>query len=84
MQARLLDQLINVKPEELELLRRLNEMGAASADELAVKLNRVGDDLTPVLKHLLDKDLLQVRLVDMGDDEKETLYLTARSVREIL
>lgn len=83
MQARLLDQLINVKPEELDLLRRLNEMGAASADELAVKLNRVGDDITPILKHLLEQDLLQVRTVDIGGEE-ETLYLTARNVREVL
>jgi predicted transcriptional regulator len=78
-----LDQLIGISPEELKILRLLNKLGAASADELAVKLDRAGEDIMPQIQHLLNSKLLQMKIVDSGE-EKTELYLTARDVRPLL
>jgi DNA-binding MarR family transcriptional regulator len=79
----LLDQLIGVTPQELEMLRKLKEIGAASADELAIQLKRAGDDLKPELNDLIKRNLLQVRSIE-HDGEKTEIYLTAHSVRGLL
>ncbi|MEW5987772.1 MAG: hypothetical protein AB1791_14150 [Chloroflexota bacterium] len=83
MASNILDLLLDLSPEELELLRKVNQTGAASADELAIKLNRAGDDLTPDLQRLLAHKLLQARTVKAGGEETE-IYLTVRDVRSLL
>ena len=83
MASNILDQLIGVTPRELDLLRMVNKIGAASADELAVKLNRAGDDLTPEINDLIKRNLLQVRTIQR-DGETTEIYLTTHSVRPLL
>lgn len=83
MTTTVLDQLIGVSREELALLRQLNEMGAASADELAVRLNRAGEDIMPHIENLVKHRLLQVRSLDIAGDTIE-LYMTDRNIRELL
>ncbi len=78
-----IDQLVGVTPEELALLRKVNEVGAVSEDELAIKLKRGGDDLTPEIDALVKRHLLQVKTVK-HDDEETQLYMTAREVRDVL
>jgi hypothetical protein len=78
-----IDQLVGVTQEELALLRKVNEVGAVSEDELAIKLKRGGDDLTPEIDSLVSRRLLQVKTVH-HDDEETRLYLTAREVRDVL
>ena len=78
-----IDQLVGVTPEELALLRKVNEVGAVSEDELAIKLKRGGDDLTPEIDSLVKRHLLQVRVVEHGG-EQTLLYLAAREVRDML
>ncbi len=83
MPSSLLDQLIGISPEELALLRKLKEVGAASADELAVKLNRAGDDLTLEISNLVKRNLLQTKKFKHGEEEFE-VYLTASDIRPLL
>ena len=78
-----IDQLVGVTPEELALLRKVNEVGAVSEDELAIKLKRGGDDLTPEIDSLVNRHLLQVKTVKHADGETR-LYMTAREVRDVL
>ena len=78
-----IDQLVGVTPEELALLRKVNEVGAVSEDELAIKLKRGGDDLAPEINSLVKRHLLQVKKVE-HDGEQTLLYLTAREVRDVL
>jgi len=83
MEQNVLDSLIGVTPRELALLRKVNEIGAASADDLAVKLKRAGDDLTPEINDLVKRKLLQVRTIE-HDGEKTYIYLTSHEVRPLL
>lgn len=83
MTANVLDQLIGMSKEELELLRELNDMGAASADELAIQLDRAGEDITPVIENLLEQRLLQVKHIGKGENAVD-LYMTNRKLRELL
>jgi hypothetical protein len=83
MSNNVIDQLVGVTQEELALLRKVNEVGAMSEDELAIKLKRGGDDLAPEIDSLVNRHLLQVRTVK-HDDEETRLYLTAREVRDVL
>jgi DNA-binding MarR family transcriptional regulator len=83
MASTILDQLIGVTPQELELLRKVNEIGAVSVDELAIKLKRAGDDLAPEIDDLVQRNLLKVRTLN-HDGEKTLIYLTAHDVRPLL
>ena len=76
----LIDKFVGMTPDELVLLKKVKELGAASADELAIKLRRAGDDLTPEIDHLVKRDLLQVRTLT-HDGEETKIYLAAREVR---
>jgi DNA-binding MarR family transcriptional regulator len=78
-----LDELIGISQKELELLRMVNGIGAASADELAVKLRRAGDDLTPEIQDLVKRKLLQKKTLQR-DSEKLHIYLASRKIRPLL
>ncbi len=58
-------------------------MGAATADELAVKTNRAGDDITPDLESLRKRNLVMVKPRERGG-EKYDLDLTSRGIRDLL
>lgn len=79
----LIDKIAGVTPDELAVLKKVKELGAASADELAIKLRRAGDDLTPEIDALVKRDLLQVRTL-VHDGEETKIYLTQRDVRSWL
>ena len=83
MASSVLDQLIGVTPRELELLRKVKEVGAASADELAIKLRRAGDDLSPDIDDLVKRKLLVLRTVER-DGVTTEVYLTSHDVRPLL
>jgi len=83
MTKNLVDQLCAISPRELEMLRTLKAMGAASADELAVKLSRAGEDLRSEIEDLVRRKLLQVKTVEC-EDEKLNIYLAAREIRPLL
>ena len=83
MGVSLFDQLVGVSSDQLALLRKLKELGAAGADELAVKLNRAGDDLTPEIENLVKRNLLEVRTLKVGEEEFQ-VYLTSSAIRSLL
>ena len=83
MASGLLDRLVGISQEELALLRKLKEVGAAGEDELAVKLNRSGDDLTPEISNLVKRNLLQVKTFKHEDEEFQ-VYLTAPEIQSLL
>ncbi len=83
MGINVLDQLVGLSHDELDLLRKVNEIGAASADELAVKLRRAGDDVMPEIRDLLGRKLLQQKTL-RRNGEKLHVYLTAREIRRLL
>ncbi len=79
----LIDKVANMTPDELAVLKKVKELGAASADELAIKLRRAGDDLTPEIDSLVKRDLLQVRTL-VHDGEETKIYMAQRDVRSWL
>jgi len=81
--ASLIDKIQGMTANELAVLKKVKELGAASADELAVKLRRAGDDLTPEIDSLVKRDLLQVRTL-VHDGEETKIYLAQRDVRSWL
>jgi DNA-binding MarR family transcriptional regulator len=79
----LIDKVAGMTPDELAVLKKVKELGAASADELAIKMRRAGDDLTPEIDSLVKRDLLQVRTL-VHDGEETKIYLAQHDVRSWL
>jgi DNA-binding MarR family transcriptional regulator len=75
--------LRSVKPEERNILYVLRQTGAASADQLAVKLNRIGEDLTPQLDSLERRNLLKAKNLKC-DGSKTRVYITNPRIRRSL
>lgn len=69
-----LDQLIGLTADDLELLKTLSHIGAATAEEVALKLNRPGANLTPQIEELVQRKLLEARTTRVGDETFE-VYL---------
>lgn len=68
---------------ELDILRTLKRSGALLEPELPLKLNRISDDLTPELRKLRDRKLVEVRTVEHYG-EKMDIYLTSRDIDRLL
>jgi len=68
MDTNLLDQLIELTPDDLKLLKVLGYMGAATAEEVALKLNRPGYDLTPQMEQLVKRKLVEARKMTVGGE----------------
>ena len=78
-----IDRLSEIKPSELAILRKVNELGAALEEDIAIKLNRFDDDLKPELERLRERELLTVRTAKHGDNGTN-IYLTDHSIRNLL
>ena len=78
-----LDQLVGLTLDDLELLKVLGHMGAATAEEVALKLNRPGDDLTPRMQELVQRKLLEARTTRVEDETFE-VYIVDPLVRKTL
>ena len=78
-----LDRLIDLKPTELALLREVKKLGAALEEDLALKLDRLGDDLKPEIANLRKRKLLDVRTWD-ENGEKAEIYLTSHDILDLL
>jgi len=76
-----LDQLIGLTPDDLKLLKTLSHIGAATAEEVALKLNRPGDDLTPQMNDLVQRKLMEARTISVGGEVFE-VYLVDPSVQK--
>lgn len=83
MAQSLLDQLIGIREQEVAILRKLRDVGAATADELAVKLGRGGDDLRPQLDELRKRKLIKSTPREV-EGEKLELFQTLPEVRRLL
>ena len=78
-----LDILRELPPSELRLLRKVKELGAALEEDLALKLDRLGDDLKPEIEDLRKRKLLNVRSV-VQDGEKTDVLLASHDIRDLL
>jgi hypothetical protein len=78
-----LNQLIGLSEEDLELLKTLGHIGAATAEEVALKMSRPGDDLTPQMNQLVQRKLLEARTTTIGD-ETIKVYLVDPLVQKTL
>ena len=63
------DQISSLTPEELELLKTISTRGAATADEVALELDRPGDDLSEPMDRLVEKGLVEVHTLNLDDEE---------------
>jgi DNA-binding MarR family transcriptional regulator len=68
MQKSQLNQLIGLTPDDLELLKVLSNIGAATAEEVALKMARPGDDLTSQFDELVQRNLVETRPLTVGDE----------------
>lgn len=78
-----IDRLTGITDSEVQILRKVKELGAAIEEDIAIKLDRLGDDLKPDLEDLKKRKLLEVRTTEHGG-EKTEIYLTARDIRDLL
>ncbi len=78
-----LDRLVGITENEVRILRKVKELGAALEEDLVVSLDRFGEDLRPELENLKKRELLKVRTTE-HDGEKTDIYLTTRDIRDLL
>jgi predicted transcriptional regulator len=78
-----IDQLIGLTTDDLDLIKTLSDMGAATAEEVALKLNRPGADLTPQMNQLVQRRLLEEQKTTVGG-ETYWVYLVDPLVRKTL
>jgi hypothetical protein len=78
-----LNQLIGLTGEDLELLNTVGNIGAATAEEVALNLNRPGEDLSPQMDQLVQHKLLEVRTATIGD-ETIKIYLVDPLIQKTL
>ena len=64
------------------VLEKLNEVGAATSTDLAVRLRRMPEIVTPRLSGFLEKGLVEARRIDPGHDG-EVFYVSDQG-RKIL
>ncbi|MFB0546826.1 MAG: hypothetical protein ACETWB_07940 [Anaerolineae bacterium] len=67
--------------EVVDLLRKLNEMGAATPIELAIKLRRGPEEVRPELQRLLEEGLLEVR---SRDGHERQIYRLNKDGRRLI
>jgi DNA-binding MarR family transcriptional regulator len=84
MATNLLDQLIGLTRHDLELLKTLSYVGAATAEEVALKLKRPGDDLTPQIRELVQRKLVETRTMTVGDEVFEVYQVDPRVRKTLL
>lgn len=65
----ILDQLSSLTQEELELLKTVSVKGAATADEVALELDRPGDDLSEPMDRLVEMGLVEAHTFNVDDEE---------------
>jgi len=78
-----LNQLIGLTPQDLELLKTLGRIGAATADEVALKLSRPGEDLTEQMNDLAARKLVETQTTKIGN-ETIKIYLVDPLVQKTL
>ncbi|MCS7259393.1 MAG: BlaI/MecI/CopY family transcriptional regulator [Anaerolineae bacterium] len=69
----ILDRINGLTPEELELLKTVSARGAVTADEVALELDRPGDDLSTLMNGLVEKGLIEAHTVNI-EDENFSIY----------
>jgi predicted transcriptional regulator len=79
----LLDRINSLTPEELELLKTVSTHGAATADEVALELDRPGDDLSPLINGLVEKGLIEAHTVNI-EDENLAIYQVDPRIKQSL
>ena len=83
MEKSSLNQLIGLSPDDLELLKTLGDIGGATAEEVALKLSRPGDDLSPEINKLVQRKLVWSETTTVGDETVE-VYLVDPLVQKTL
>jgi predicted transcriptional regulator len=78
-----IDQLIGLTGDDLELIKTLSDIGAATAEEVALKLNRPSADLTPQMNELVQRKLLETQTTTIAG-ESYRVYLVDPLVRKTL
>ena len=78
-----IDQLIGLTGDDLELIKTLSYIGAATAEEVALKLNRPSADLTPQMNQLVQRKLVEAQTTTVGG-ETFKVYLVDPLVRKTL
>jgi DNA-binding MarR family transcriptional regulator len=69
MAGDVLEQIDELEPEELETLKTLSKFGASTADEVALQMDRPGDDLSPQMDRLVEKGLIESRTISVEDED---------------
>ncbi len=74
----LIAQLSDLTPDDLQIIQTVNHMGgAATAEEVALKMDRPAEDLTPQMEQLVQKNLMTAQRLLIDDEEFEIYQLTS-------
>ncbi|MGC8880474.1 MAG: MarR family transcriptional regulator [Anaerolineae bacterium] len=79
----ILDRISSLTPEELELLKTVSARGAVTADEVALELDRPGDDLSNLINGLVEKGLVEAHTVNI-EDENLAIYQVDPRIKQSL
>ncbi|PWH13592.1 MAG: hypothetical protein DDG58_13865 [Ardenticatenia bacterium] len=79
----LFDRISSLTPEELELLKTVSARGAVTADEVALELDRPGDDLSNLINGLVEKGLVEAHTVHI-EDENLSIYQVDPRIKQSL
>ncbi|MGQ9786015.1 MAG: helix-turn-helix domain-containing protein, partial [Anaerolineae bacterium] len=79
----LFDRISSLTPEELELLKTISTRGAATADEVALELDRPGDDLSALMNRLVEKGLVEAYTVKVKGEDFSIYQVAPRIKRSL-
>lgn len=75
------EKISNLTSEELEILKTISVEGFVTADELALELDRPGDDLSELMSAFVDRGLVEAHTHNVGvDNENFLIYQVAPRV----
>jgi hypothetical protein len=77
----LIDRLSDITPDDLQILKTVSHLGAATAEEVALNLDHPADDLTPQLDGLVQRRLLTTKKMLIDDEEFEVYQVTSSTTK---
>jgi len=79
----ILDQLSELTDEELELLKTVSQKGAATPEEVALQMDRPGDDLSTQMDQMVEKGVMDSQKLTVGDEEISVYQVDPRVAKSI-
>jgi len=77
----LIDRLSDLTPDDLQIIKAVSYMGAATAEEVALQLDHPAEDLVPQLDELVQRQMLTAEKMTIDDEEFEIYQVTSSTTK---